>query len=151
MTCCEPFFNFGLYRRKTAPKWSKICNCSKLAWYSPENGNAWTKCLIGGVSRGFWESARRFGRSKSLFMSLEKGHFRQFSNHDFQKGCRRKELGVFGNTLVYSVVTIMPCLHQWRDTWNAQSYGFKKITLGPSHRWDNIGYHWHIGEKEYKR
>ena len=33
----------------------KTCNFQKLAWYSPENGNAWTKCLphhFGGVFHG---------------------------------------------------------------------------------------------------
>ena len=30
---------------KRAPDGAKICNFQKLAWYSPKNGNTWTKCL----------------------------------------------------------------------------------------------------------
>ena len=46
---------FWVYHNgKRAPSGAKICNFQKLAWYSPENGNAWTKTLphhFGGVFR----------------------------------------------------------------------------------------------------
>ena len=66
---------------KTAPKPQKICDFSKLAWYSSENGNAWTKCLphhFGGCFARFFESVLRLGRSKCLFLALENGHLCQF-------------------------------------------------------------------------
>ena len=65
---------------KGAPDGAKICNFQKLAWYSPENGNAWTKCLphhFGGCFARFLESVLRFGRSKCHFLALENGHFCQ--------------------------------------------------------------------------
>ena len=53
---------------------------SKLTWYSPENGNAWPKCLrnhFGGGFARFLNSVLRFGRSKCHFLALESGHFWQ--------------------------------------------------------------------------
>ena len=53
-------------------------NLAILAWYSPENGNAWSKCLphhFGGCFAGFLESVLIFWRSKCHFLALENGHF----------------------------------------------------------------------------
>ena len=75
------FLKFWVYHNgKRAPGGAKICNFQKLAWYSPENGNAWTKSLphhFGGCFARFLESVRRFGRSKCHFLALENGHFCQ--------------------------------------------------------------------------
>ena len=57
---------------KRAPGRPKISNFQKLAWYSPENRNAWTKCLphhFGGCFARFFESVLRFGRSACHFRS----------------------------------------------------------------------------------
>ena len=51
-----------------------------MAWYSPKNGNAWTKCLpnhFGGCFTRFLDSVVKFGRSKWNFLAFENGHFWQ--------------------------------------------------------------------------
>ena len=55
-------------------------SCTKISLILAQNGNPWTKCLIhhfGGCFVRFLESFLRLGRSKSHFLSLEKGHFGQ--------------------------------------------------------------------------
>ena len=55
-----------------------------MAWYSPKNGNAWTKCLpnhFGGCFARFLDSVLISGRSKCHFLALENGHFCQTLVH----------------------------------------------------------------------
>ena len=63
---------------KGAPSRAKICNFQKLAWNSPENGNAWTKCLphhFGGCFTRFLESVLRFRHWKCHFFGISKWLF----------------------------------------------------------------------------
>ena len=73
--------NFWSVKGKNGSKTNDNVQFFKIGLiYSPKNGNAYTKCLIhhlGGYFARFLASVLRFGRSKSHFLSLEKGHFLQ--------------------------------------------------------------------------
>ena len=76
---CTTLLVFGPYRGETGQNRWKICNFTKLSWYSPKNENAWPKCLphhFGGCFVRFSESVFRFGRSKCQKMAVRAAKFK---------------------------------------------------------------------------
>ena len=54
-----------------------------MAWYLPENGNAWTKCLphhFKGVSRGLWSLFLDLSARSAIFWHLKTGTFAREAN-----------------------------------------------------------------------
>ena len=82
-----------------------------MAWYSPENGNAWTKCLphhFGGCFARFSESVLRFGRSECHFSHLKTGTFGKSAHFQLLSN------GWFCASLLASLV-FQRFLEQWND------------------------------------
>ena len=68
------------YKGKMAQNWPKMSKFQNPLNTHPKMVNACNKCQtyhFGGCFAGFPGSVLRSGRSKSHFLSLEKGHFRQ--------------------------------------------------------------------------
>ena len=68
------------YKGKMAQNWPKMSKFQNPLNTHPKMVNACNKCQtyhFGGCFAGFPESVLRFRHSKSHFLSLEKGHFRQ--------------------------------------------------------------------------